>query len=115
MYVPDATGAASGTLHVSTGTTQDMLSGRTIIVHAKDGTRIACALLAATTEVSLTATGFVAYYDYAGTLSVAGTVGSLASSGTTQTFAYSLTGVDAACQLGPEPSTGNSCGGQCTA
>ena len=68
---------------------------------------IACTATAA--QVSLTAGGFVPYYSYSGSLAAAGTVGPMTTSGTTQTFAWSLSGVDPACASGAG-SAGNSCG-----
>lgn len=57
----------------------------------------------------LTASGFVPYFSYTGSLAVSGSVGPMSTSGTTQTFAYSLSGVDPACASGTG-SAGNSCG-----
>ena len=58
---------------------------------------------------TLTANGFVPYYTYSGALAVGGTVGPMTTSGTTQTFHYSLTGVDPACSSGAGTAA-NSCG-----
>ena len=83
--------------------------GRAFIVHNYNGSRIACGILGATSEVPLTAAGFLAYYTYDGELDVSGTVGPVTTSGTTQSVYYSLSGVDPACSdgAGSEP---NSCG-----
>ena len=57
----------------------------------------------------LTASGFVPYFNYNGNLAVGGVVGPMTTTGTTQTFYFSLTGVDPACASGPG-SAANSCG-----
>ena len=57
----------------------------------------------------MTAAGFVPYYSYSGALAVSGTVGAMTTSGTTQTFYYSLSGADPACASGAG-TAGNSCG-----
>ena len=90
-----------------------MVAGRVLIVHAHDGSRIACAVLAAESAPALLATGgFVPYYTYGGELAVAGHVGPLVTVGTTQTFSYALTGLDPACAgpSGPRFDAANSCG-----
>ena len=46
-YTASASGTASGTLSVTTGATSAEVAGRAFIVHAYDGSRIACALLEA--------------------------------------------------------------------
>ena len=80
-----------------------------LIVHAFDGSRIGCAILGAATPLTLTAAGFVPYYTYAGDLAVSGTVGPMATSGTTQSFAWQLRGVDPLCASGAGAAA-NSCG-----
>ena len=57
---------------------------------------------------SLQALNFVPYVGYAGNLRVGGSISSIKTSGTSQTFTYSLTGVDPSCS---SPSSAiNSCG-----
>ena len=56
------------------------------------------------------ATRAVPYFNYVGKLGVSGVVGPVSSSGTTQTFYYSLNGVDPACTSGRDESIKNSCG-----
>ena len=58
---------------------------------------------------SSTANGFVPYYNYVGALAVSGSVGPVTTSGTTQSFWYSLSGVDPACSGGGGTAP-NSCG-----
>ena len=60
-------------------------------------------------QVSLTAGGFVPYFSYNGELDVKGVVGPMTTSGTTQSFAYQLEGVDPECASGAG-AAGNSCG-----
>ena len=102
--------AASGTVSVETGYAGPAVNGRAFVVHAHDGSRIACAILASTTEVVLTAGSFVPYYTYSGNLAVSGTVGPMTTVGTSQTFDYSITGADPACVSGRDTSVANSCG-----
>ena len=66
----------------------------------------------AATQVTLTASGFAPYYSYSGSLAVSGTVGPMTTVGTTQTFYWSLSGVDPACSSGPDTSKANSCGSE---
>ena len=99
----------SGTLSVTTGGTLTEINGRTFIIHAFNGSRIACAILAVPTQVRLTATAFVPYYSYSGDFVVGGTVG-VTTAGTAQTVGYSLTGIDPACSTGAGTAA-NSCGG----
>jgi hypothetical protein len=80
-----------------------------MIVHAFDGSRIGCALLSDGVDATLAATSFVPYFSYSGNLAVSGSVGPMTTSGTTQTFAYALSGVDPQCSSGAG-SAGNSCG-----
>ena len=80
-----------------------------MIVHAYDGSRIGCALLSDGVDATLAASAFVPYVGYNGALAVGGSVSPMTTSGTTQTFAYSLSGVDPACSSGAG-SAGNSCG-----
>ena len=80
-----------------------------MIVHAFDGSRIGCAILGAATPLTLTAGGFMPYYSYTGNLGVSGTVGPMTTSGTTQSFYWSLSGVDPLCSSGAG-TAGNSCG-----
>jgi len=70
------------------------------------------ALLAATlagVDATLKAGAFTKYFNYAGTLAVSGTVDTVTTTGTTQTFAYSLSGVDPLCVSGAGTAA-NSCG-----
>ena len=69
------------------------------------------ALLLSLTGVSstLTASGFVPYYDYTGTLAVSGTVGPMTTTSGTQTYFAQLTGVDPLCAAAAGPAA-NSCG-----
>ena len=80
-----------------------------MIVHAFDGSRIGCAILGAATPLTLTAGGFMPYYSHDGDLLVSGTVGPMTTSGTTQSFYWSLSGVDPLCSSGAG-TAGNSCG-----
>ena len=80
-----------------------------MIVHAFDGSRIGCALLSDGVDAALAATAFVPYFSYSGNMAVSGTVAPMTTSGTTQTFAYALSGVDPLCSSGAG-SAGNSCG-----
>ena len=54
--------ATSGMLSVDTGDTD--VSGRSMIIHAYDGSRIACAILTSSTQVTLTASNFVPYHSH---------------------------------------------------
>ena len=109
-YTSSADNTASSSIVINTGATSDEIEGRAFLVHAFDGSRIACVTLsaggAATTYM---AEAFVPYFNYAGPLEVAGSVGPVSTSGTTQLFSYSLTGVDQLCQNGPSGAP-NSCG-----
>lgn len=111
-YTSDSSGEVSeATVSVDTGGYAGDVAGRTVLVHGHDGARIACGILASTTEVTLTATSFVPYYTYAGNLAVRGTIGPMTTTdGTTQTFSYSLTGTDPSCADGVDSSKANSCG-----
>ena len=60
-------------------------------------------------EPELVAKDFVPYFDYTGVNVVYGTVGPVKTVGTTQSFAYHLSGVDPACASGPGAAP-NSCG-----
>ena len=109
-YTSDASsGTSSGTVTVDTGALSTDINGRALIVHAYDGSRIACAILGTGASNALVATAFVPYDGYAGDLAVAGTVGPMTTSGTTQTFYYTLTGADTACSSGAGGAA-NSCG-----
>ena len=67
-------------------------------------------LLLPAAVAQLTATDFVKYYDYAGSLDTAGTV-TVTTDGTSQTLAYSLTAdIDPLCGAGADSGTANSCG-----
>ena len=114
--------ASVGTAYVETGLLQSEIAGHTMIVHDAGGRRIACAALAEPTEATLTAAGFVPYHGYGGGLQVSGTIGPITTSasaatnqygdrsvGYTQTFYFSLKGVDPACASGPG-SAPDSCG-----
>lgn len=46
-YASDANGEADGSVRINTGIEADDLASRTLIVHAYDGTRIACATIEA--------------------------------------------------------------------
>ena len=65
-------------------------------------------LLPAALAQTLTATDFVPYYSYEGSLAVAGTV-TVTTSGTAQTLVYSLSGTDISC-AGGAGDAGDSCG-----
>ena len=104
-----SSGAASGSVTVDTGAEAGEIAGKAFIVHGFDGGRIGCAILGAQTEVTLTASGFVPYYSYTDSLAVGGTVGPMTTIGTTQTFYYSLTGLDTGCSSGAGTAP-NSCG-----
>ncbi|KAL1510336.1 hypothetical protein AB1Y20_006652 [Prymnesium parvum] len=108
-YTSTGAGTASASVTVDTGAESGQIAGRAFVVHGYDGGRIACAILGEQQEVTLTASGLMPYYTYEGDLSVGGTVGPMTTSGTSQTFAYSLTGVDPACSSGAGPAA-NSCG-----
>ena len=108
-YTSDASGASSGNVSVDTGSVSVDLVGKAMIVHAFDGSRIGCALLSDGIDATLEASAFVPYYTYSGSLSVSGRVGPMVTTGTTQRFSWSLTGVDPACASGAG-SAGNSCG-----
>ena len=108
-YTSDASGASAGSYSVTTGGSSAEVAGRAMIVHAYDGSRIGCAILGAATQLTLTAGGFVPYYSYSGSLAVSGTVGPMTTVGTTQSFFYSLSGVDPACSSGAGTDA-NSCG-----
>ena len=108
-----------GSLTVETGLTAADVEGKAMIIHNKDGGRIACALLQSGAPLdvgdgtlaapALMAGGFVPYYTYAGNLAISGTVGPMTTVGTTQTFYYQLDGVDPLCSSGAG-GAGNSCG-----
>ena len=108
-YTSDAGGVSHGGFAVTTGGSSADVAGRAMIIHAYDGSRIGCAILGAATQVTLTAGGFVPYYTYTGNMAVSGTVGPMSTSGTTQSFAWQLGGVDPACSSGAG-TAGNSCG-----
>jgi hypothetical protein len=62
------------------------------------------------THVTLWAYNFVQYFSYiGGSMVVKGSVGPMTTSGTMQTFSYSLSGLDTACSMGPGTAA-NSCG-----
>jgi len=96
-------------VNVDTGALSSSLVGKAMIIHAYDGSRIACALLSDGVGATLSSGAFVPYFSYSGSLALSGSVGPMTTSGTTQTFAYSLVGADPACSLGAGPA-GNSCG-----
>ena len=112
VYTSDSAGLTSGSLTVTTGGSSGEVAGRAMIIHAHDGSRIGCAILGAATQVRLTASDFAPYYSYSGSLAVSGTVGPMTTVGTTQTFYWSLSGVDPACSSGPDTSKANSCGSE---
>ena len=107
-YTSSSTGVSSGSVSVDTGATAEQVAARALIVHGFDGSRIGCAILGAATQVTLTAAGFVPYFSYNGALAVSGSVGPMTTSGTTQSFYYSLSGVDPACSSGAGTAA-NSC------
>jgi len=95
---------------VTTGALGSDIEGRAFVIHAFDGSRIACALIAAVPpSPPSVADGFVPYFSYIGALAVAGSVGPIVTEGVTQTFSYSLTDVDPLCSGGPGDAA-NSCG-----
>ena len=104
-------GTMQGSFTVTTGATESQLTGKSMIVHNYAGNRIACAILGtgAATDTVFEASAFVPYFDYTGTLAVAGEISSIASQGTTQTFSIALFGVDTRCVPGPGTAA-NSCG-----
>ena len=79
-----------------------------MIIHAYDGSRIACAILS-TGAGALVADSFVSYFSYTGNLAVGGTVGPMTTESTTQSFSYALSGADPLCASGAG-SAANSCG-----
>jgi len=114
---------------VTTGLSLDAVKGHAFIVHAFNGARIACSVLADPgASLPLSAGGFIPYFDYAGDLRVSGVVtpmatlpavfrapsaifgGASAFLTPTQSFAYSLRGVDPNCASGPTAGVANSCG-----
>jgi len=97
-----------GAVSVTTGASAMEVEGRAVVIHDRTGARIACSLFHPT-SLALAATSFVSYYDYTGSLSVSGSLGPLMTHGTTQTFTYSLSGVDPACANGAGDAA-NSCG-----
>ena len=102
--------STNGTFTVDTGATSSQVEGKTLIVHAHNGARIACAILSTGENGAFEATAFVKYYTYTGSLEVGGLVGPMSTSGDSQSFTYSLTGVDGDCSGGADPNTKNSCG-----
>ena len=108
-YTSSAGGTAAATLTVNTGAPSLSLVGKAFIVHGYDGGRIGCAILGTGSQATLTSSGFVPYYTYSGALAVSGTVGPMTTSGTSQTFDYSLSGLDTACS-GGAGAAANSCG-----
>lgn len=77
------------------------------VVHAYDGSRIACALVVEE-YVAPIATGFVPYFNYAGNLSVSGLV-TVASEGLLHYGSYTFEGLDPDC-AGGAGDLANSCG-----
>ena len=109
VYTSDGSGATSGSLMVTTGGSSGDVAGRAMVIHDHTGARIACAILGAATQVTLTASGFVPYYTSSANFATVGTVGPMTTVGTTQTFEFSLSGVDPVCASGPGGNP-NSCG-----
>ena len=107
-YTSSAGGEASDTFVVNTGASSSELVGKAFIVHGFDGGRIGCALLGTGAGASLSAGGFVNYFSYSGSLNVSGTVGPMTTSGTEQTFSYTLAGLDTRCSSGAGTAA-NSC------
>ena len=64
----------SGSVSVDTGALSSTLVGKAMIIHAYDGSRIACALLSDGIGATLTSGAFVPYFSYSGGMSVAGSV-----------------------------------------
>jgi len=99
--------------HVTTGAIGSDVQGRAMIIHDYNGGRIACALLEPirplVQHLRLRAIDFVPYFNYGGNLVVSGSVGPMVTEGVTQSFSYSLEGVDPACESGAG-TAGNSCG-----
>jgi len=109
-YTSTEDGSATGSISVTTGATASDIMGKALIIHSSTGDRIACARLAPVVAAQpLEAGMFAKYYNYAGGLAVTGSVKPVVTDGVTQTFAYSLAGVDAACANGAG-SAANSCG-----
>ena len=102
--------STTGVYSVQTGGAAADILGRAIIIHDYMGYRVACALLEPIPETRpARAEAFGPYMGYSGSLRVGGSVGPMVTTGVTQSFSYSLTGVDPACTSGPG-SAGNSCG-----
>ena len=138
-YTSDASGVTVGSASVDTGALSSTLVGKVrhgcppgcgvglrgellsvaasclacarqaMIVHAYDGSRIGCALLSDGVDAAMMASDFVPYFSYSGSLAVGGSVGPMTTTGTTQVFSYSLSGVDPACSSGAGTAA-NSCG-----
>ena len=73
--------STNGTFTVDTGATSSQVEGKTLIVHAHNGDRIACAILSTGENGAFEATAFVKYYTYTGSLEVGGLVGPMSTSG----------------------------------
>lgn len=105
---------ARGTATVDNGATEADNTGKTFIVHDKTGARVACAILRAGgtgnegAGSSLRALNFQPYFNYNGNLQVGGSISTITTAGTSQTFTYSLTGVDDTCTT--PSNAANSCG-----
>ena len=130
-YTSDAKGVASVDVSVGKVSVYGAMPvyGRAVVVHhstALGTSRAGCGVIGASglehtalsmmtpypteeIEVVLTASAFVRYFNYFGALVVAGSVGPMRTSGTSQTFGFSLSGLDTACSAGAG-SAGNSCG-----
>jgi len=109
-YTSDAEGVAIGSLTVNTGGSSLEVEGRAMIIHAYDGSRIACALLGTGVSSPVAhATAFVPYFNNPG-FTVSGAVSPMTTLGTTQTFSYALSGADPLCSSGADISVSNSCG-----
>ena len=110
-YTSDVEGKASGELTVDTGSSSLDVNGRSVLVHARDGSRIACALLGTgLASGHMVASGFVPYYNNPG-FTVSGRLSALTRSGsTTQEMSYAFSGADPNCASGADTSVTNSCG-----
>ena len=110
-YTADEADQAQGTFSVETGLAASEIEGHTFIIHAFDGSRIACAIIMQPPQF-LEARGFVPYFSYSGNLQVSGSIDPITTSHlavATQTFTFSLDGVDPACSSGAGGAA-NSCG-----
>ena len=77
-------------------------------VRRQFGTPIACALVRAlpNPQPALAVGSLQTFFNYSGPLAVGGSVGPIATNGTTQTFPFNLTGVDSRCTTAVDLSIG---------